>query len=317
MTARFQAHSDRWWTTTGITDAALAERIRADGVDILVDLAQHLAGNRLTMFARQPAPVQASFAGYPDGTGLKTIAYRITDRHLEPSPASDGSERLWFIDSFWCYAASGLEVEVNELPAITDRTVTFGCLNNFCKVNEGTWALWARVISRVPGSRLIVLSPYGIHRADVLTQMRTRGIDAERIEFVAPRPRRDYFDLYHRLDVALDTFPYNGHTTNLDALWMGVPVVSLTGETPVSRAGLSILTNLGLTAWAARTEDEYVGKAVALAEDLLALAQWRAHLRERIKVSMLMDASHFTRQIEQAYREMWRAWCEQERARRA
>jgi predicted O-linked N-acetylglucosamine transferase (SPINDLY family) len=316
LSQRLRQLTDIWHSTVGISDEALAEMIRADGIDILVDLTQHMAGNRLPVFARQPAPVQVSFAGYPARTGVEAIAYRISDRWLESgvqgAEGGEEKEQVSLIDSFWCYDPCGIEVEVNGLPAKETRCVTFGSLNNFCKINEPVLKLWAQVLEKVKGSRLILLSHPGSHRQRTLEFLAQQGVEPNRIEFVAPCPRQTYLELYHRLDVVLDPFPYGGHTTSLDALWMGVPVVSLAGKTSVSRAGLSILSNLGLPELVAFTEDDYVEIAVRLANNLPRLAELRATLRARVEASVLMDAPRFARQIEDAYRAMWRQWCAEE-----
>jgi predicted O-linked N-acetylglucosamine transferase (SPINDLY family) len=310
LTEEFRERAGRWRSTVGMGDEELAELIRRDGVDILVDLTQHLAGNRLGVFARQPAPVQVSFAGYPEGTGLEAIEHRISDRHLEAGPGDEGpvkNERVHLIDSFWCYDPCGVEVEVNALPAMERGEITFGCLNNFCKINERVLSLWARTLGSVTGSRLVLQSRPGRHRQRTLEFFEGAGIEGRRVEFVDLRPQREYLELYHRLDMVLDTFPYNGHTTSLEALWMGAPVVSLAGKTPVSRAGLSQLTNLGLPELVARSEAEYVASAANLARDLPRLAELRSTLRERMRSSVLMDAARFARSIEAAYRVMWAA----------
>jgi predicted O-linked N-acetylglucosamine transferase (SPINDLY family) len=312
MTEAFRRLAGHWRSTAGVGDEALAEMIRRDGVDILVDLSQHMAGNRLAMFARKPAPVQVSFVGYPASAGLEAIENRISDRYLEEGSESEcmsHEERVHLIDSFWCYDPCGVAVKGNGLPAQERGSVTFGCLNTFRKVNQDVLRLWARVLARVKDSRLVILSPAGSHRERTLETLRNEGVERRRVEFVELRPRREYLELYHSLDIALDTFPYNGHTTSLDALWMGVPVVSFAGKTPVSRAGLSQWTNLGLPEFVARSEADYVKIAEGLASNLPRLAQLRAALRARMQASPLMDAPRFARQIEQAYRTMWRAWC--------
>ena len=315
LTEAFRRRADHWRSTVGLADPALAEMIRRDGIDILVDLSQHMMGNRLPVFARGPAPVQVSFAGYPEATGLEAIAHRISDRHLEagaPDAGAAAAEHLHLIESFWCYDPCGDDVEVNALPARESGQITFGCLNSFCKVNEPALKLWAQALGKTADSRLILLSRAGSHRQRTLELLAREGVERRRVEFVDFRPRREYLGIYHRLDIALDTFPYNGHTTSLDALWMGVPVVSLAGQTPVSRAGLSQLSNLGLPELIAHSEEDYVRIAVALAGDLPRLAALRATLRARLQASPLMDAPRFARQVEQAYREMWRAWCAQQ-----
>jgi predicted O-linked N-acetylglucosamine transferase (SPINDLY family) len=311
LTEEFRRRAVQWRSSVGVTDEALAGMIRRDGVDILVDLSQHLAGNRLPMFAHKPAPAQVSFAGYPESAGLGAIEYRISDRYLEEASAAQetaGHEQALLIDSFWCYDPREDDVEVNGLPARESGTITLGCLNNFCKVNEPVLRLWARVLAKVKDSRLILLADRGSHRQRILETLASEGIEGRRVEFVEYQPRREYLESYHRLDIVLDTFPYNGHTTSLDALWMGVPVVSLAGSAPVSRAGLSQLTNLGLPELAARSEDDFLKIAVELAGDLPRLAELRSSLRARMQSSPLMDAPRFARNIEVAYRSIWSAW---------
>jgi len=311
MTDEFRRLASQWQSTIGMGDQALADLIRRDGVDILVDLTQHMAGNRLPVFARQPAPVQVSFAGYPDTTGLEQIEYRISDRYLEQQSADETTgqqERVCLIESFWCYDPCGIHVEINRPPAKRSGIITFGNLGNFCKVNEPILKLWARVLANVKHSRLLISSPAGSHRKRTLQTLEGEGVEAHRVDFVERRPRREYLELYHRLDIVLDTLPYNGHTTSLDALWMGVPVVSLAGETRVSRAGLSQLTNLGRPELIAHSENDYVSIASELASDFPRLAQLRATMRHRMENSVLMDALRFARNIEAAYRSMWETY---------
>jgi predicted O-linked N-acetylglucosamine transferase (SPINDLY family) len=314
LTEDFRRHSDLWRDTIGMTDEALAGMIRQDCVDILVDLTQHMDGNRLPVFARQPAPLQVSFAGYPESTGVEAIEYRISDRWME-KPIDDRqsleteSEHIFLLDSFWCYDPCGMELAVKELPATTNEYVTFGSLNNLCKINDPLLRLWARVLAEFPDSRLVMLSNTGSHRQWITGILEALGIDPGRVEFLDRRPRQEYLEYYQRLDLVLDPFPYNGHTTSLDALWMGVPVVSLAGESAVSRAGLSQLSNLGLQELVAFSQDEYVQIATRLAGDLSRLRELRAALRSRMEFSVLMDAPRFARGIESAYRAMWRVWC--------
>jgi len=339
VTGEIRRLADHWRRTVGMSDAALAEMIRQDDVDILVDVTQHMARNRLPVFAGQPAPVQVSFAGYPESAGVDAIQYRISDRWLEsgmeipsgrersPSvphlPASQPestersasvpyqgrAERVFLIESFWCYDGCEKDVTITPLPATENGWVTFGSLNNFCKVNEALLELWARVLARVPDSRLMLLSLFGSHRQRVLEFLERRTVASERVEFVEPRQRHEYLELYQQLDIALDPFPYGGHTTTLDALWMGVPVVSLAGRTGVARGGLSILSNLGMRELVTGSEADYVKVAVELARDVPRLTALRATLRGRLEASLLMDAPRFARQIEEAYRAMWKVWC--------
>jgi protein O-GlcNAc transferase len=195
------------------------------------------------------------------------------------------------------------------LPACQSGRVVFGSLSNFGKLNEPVLKLWARLLGAVKNSHLLLLSAAGSHRQQAWQILQGAGVAADRVEFLTPRSRRAYLELYHRLDVALDPFPYNGHTTSLDALWMGVPVVSLAGQTRVARGGLSILNNLGLPELVAHTEDEYLRVAMELAHDLPRVAELRATLRSRMKSSVLTDAPRFARNIETAYRAIWRDWC--------
>lgn len=317
ITEEFHRHADCWRPIAGLSDAAVADLIRADLIDILVDLTLHMRSNRLRVFARKPAPVQVTFAGYPGSTGLEAMDYRLSDPHLDPQPlpgerdpadAVSSEKTIRLEHTFWCYDPLDGAPEVNELPA-RKGGITFGCLNNFCKVNGEGLALWAKVLNAVPGSRLVLLAAEGSHRERTAMELRALGIAAERLAFVPPAPRAAYLRYYHELDISLDTLPYNGHTTSLDSLYMGVPVVTLVGETVVGRAGLSQLTNLGMPELVARTAEAYVGIAVDLARDLTRLEGLRGVLRERMRSSPLMAAGAFARSIECAYRGMWAGWC--------
>jgi predicted O-linked N-acetylglucosamine transferase (SPINDLY family) len=264
------------------------------------------------MFARKPAPLQVCGLAYPGSTGLKTIDYRFTDLYLDPSGLNDAyysEQSIRLENCVWCYDPLTEGPAVNSLPALNNGHVTFGCLNSFCKVNAGVLKLWARVLSAVEGSRLLLLAPEGSARQSVLEILGTAGISAERITFVARQPRASYLELYNQIDIGLDTFPYNGHTTSLDSFWMGVPVVTLVGKTVVGRAGLCQLQNLGLPELVAHAPEQFVEISVGLANDLSRLSQLRATLRERIEKSPLMDAPRFTQSLEAAYRSIWQRWC--------
>jgi protein O-GlcNAc transferase len=314
MTLQMQRQFATWRSIVGVSDEQAARQIREDRIDLLVDLKMHTSENRLLIFARKPAPVQATWLGYPGGTGLTTIDYRLSDPCLDPIGMDESvySERtIRLPDTFWCFdPLDGRDIPVSALPATGKGFITFGCLNNFCKVNDGVLTLWAKILRQVDNSRLLLLAPMGNHRARTLERFRQEGIDPSRIEFVAGRSRRKYLETYHRIDVGLDTFPYNGHTTSLDSFWMGVPVVTLIGSTAVGRAGWSQLSNLGLGELAAQTPDQFVQIAVELANDLPRLEQLRSTLRQRMEQSPLMDAPKFARNMEDAYRKMWRAWCQ-------
>jgi len=300
-----------WRDTLGISDARLAEMIREDRVDILVDLSLHTAGNRLPMFARQPAPVQVTWLGYPGSTGLPGIGYRLTDPRMDPQEVGlvwSAEEPVRLPDCWCCYQPPGECPEINALPVLSTRRLTFGSLNNFAKVNESVLALWARVLKAVKGSRLLMFSPEGSARKRVRAYFETQTIPEERVELVGFQPSSDYLQLYQRIDIALDPFPCNGMTTTCDAMWMGVPVLTLPGDMPISRAGLSLLSTIGLGDFAATSEDDYVRLAVELAGNLPRLADLRSTLRPRIVASPLMDAPRFARNVEAAYIKMWEHW---------
>jgi protein O-GlcNAc transferase len=292
-----------------VDDVAAAELVRRDHIDILVDLAVHGTGRRLRIFACKPAPVQFSWLGYVGTTGLDSIDYRITDAYFDP-PGTDAaySEASLRLESFWCYDALEADLEVAPLPALAAGHVTFGSFNSFRKVHAGVLALWARVLCQVPGARLRLLAePHA--RAGVSSTLAEAGVSADRVDFLARSSRREYLERYRSIDIGLDTFPFAGGTTTLDAAWMGVPVVTLSGDTALQRAGLCIAMNLGLPELVACSEDEFVAKAAALAADTQRLAHLRAELRNRLQTSLLMDAPRFARSLESGYRSAWRRYC--------
>jgi len=312
FTRQFRSYADRWCDIFEVADQLVAEQIRRDQIDILVDLKLHTNGNRLPVFAYKPAPIQMTWLGYPGSTGLETIDYRLTDPYLDPPGSNDPSyieESIRLPDCFWCYDPLIREPAVNSLPALTNGYVTFGSLNHFSKLNDRMLEIWARVLAAVPDSRLLILAPQGEAQHRVMRKLEQENIVQTRLKFVDRQPRITYFKLYHQIDLALDTLPYNGHTTNLDAFWMGVPVVTLTGGTVVGRAGWSQLCNLGLPELAAQTPEEYIKIAISLAGDLPRLSELRSTLRQRMESSPLMDAKQFTRNIEVVYRNIWRKWC--------
>ena len=313
FTHRLAALMDRFHSTVGLPDADFADLIRRDQIDILVDLAMHTAGNRLLVFARKPAPVQVTWLGYPGSTGLTAIDYRLSDPYLDP-PGADESvyseTTLRLPDCFWCYQpAIDRPPEVSTLPVLATETITFGCLNNFCKVSAPTLSTWAAILRAVPTATLLLHAREGTHRPHLLERLARENVDPARLRFADFVPTDKYFTQYHHIDIALDTFPYCGGTTSCDALWMGVPVVTLAGQTAVSRGGSSILSNLGLTELIAHSTDEYIRIAASLATDLPSLVALRTSLRTRMEASPLMDAPRFARGVESAYRRIWQHWC--------
>ncbi len=310
INAEFRRLSN-YQTIVGADDGDVAARIQHDRIDILIDLSLHTAGNRLGVFARKPAPIQAAFAGYPGSTGLKAMDYRITDPYLEPpgSPNPFTETPMHLSCSFWCFDPLADEPAVGNLPASSRRNITFGCLNNFCKVNDFIMQWWTRLLTMLPESRLILLAAPGQIREQTQRFFVRGGIAPERIEFRGRCARAEYLKLYNEIDLCLDTVPYNGHTTSLDSLFMGVPVVTLVGSTPVGRAGLSQLMNLGLPELIAHSPEQYIQIAACLAQDIPRLTALRAALRERMRKSPLMNAVQFAGDIESLYRQMWRQWC--------
>jgi protein O-GlcNAc transferase len=309
-TADARKFSDVWHDTAGLSDQALADQIRTDKIDILIDLGLH-TGNRLLVFARKPAPIQATWLGYPGTIGLSAVDYRISDPYIDPigQTESDYAEQTIRIPSYWCYLAIEVTPAVTPLPAEQRGQITFGCLNNFCKVSSTVLDLWAKLLNRTDNSRLIITSHPGQHRQRVKQWFGEQGIDPARIEFVDRLPLQEYLARYGQIDIALDTTPFAGGTTTCDALWMGVPVVTLSGQTAVGRSGVSLLSNVGLPELIARTGEQYVDIAAELAGDLPQLSELRQSLREKMRNSPLMDARRFTKDMEAAYRQIWRELC--------
>jgi predicted O-linked N-acetylglucosamine transferase (SPINDLY family) len=308
---QFQKYADRWRNTVGISDDHLADQIRKDEIDILVDLKLHTSGNRLLVFARKPAPVQVSWLGYPGPSGVETIGYRFTDPYLEPGGAAvmPWEQAVALPNCFWCYDPLTSEPPLNALPALSTGHFTFGCLNNFCKVNDGVLALWSKVLVSMPNARLLLRAPDGTARRHARHQLHGGGFDASHVAFVGTLPRQAYLQLYHQIDLCLDTFYCSGHTTSLDSLWMGVPIITLVGPTAMGRATWSQLSNLGLQELAAKTEEQFVAVATELARDVHRLAELRKTIRHRMQSNPLMDAAHFAGDVERAYRKIWREWC--------
>lgn len=313
MTHELRAATGQWRDIVSLSDEQAADLIRQDQIDILVDLTMHSAHNRLLVFARKPAPVQATYLAYCSSTGLEAIDYRFSDPWLDQPAEAEAiySEKTIYLpETYWCYAPLYLAPEVTPVPALQHGNITFGCLNKFCKVSDGALAAWAKLLHAVPSSRLLLYAQQGGHRLRVADQLKREGIEPGRLEFVGFMPGREYFESYGQIDIALDTFPFGGGTTTCDALWMGVPTVSLAGQTAVGRGGLSILSNVGLPELVVRSEEQYVQIAAGLANDLPRLIDLRSTLRRRLERSPLMDAFRFTRNVESLYRRIWQTWCE-------
>ena len=314
LTDECRSRADIWRDVRALSDSQLDARIRADQIDVLVDLSMHSARNRLLVFARKPSPVQVTYLAYCGTTGLDAMDYRLTDRYLDPP----GEQRPFYSEesfvlpeTYWCYdppeLARSLELRVFRGAG----PICFGSLNNFCKVGPRVLEAWCQMMRLVPGSRLLLHTHRGSHRSRVDHAFETHGISLDRVRFVEYLSGKEYFECYNQIDVALDPFPYGGGTTTCDALWMGVPVVSLAGLAAVSRGGLSILSNVGHPELVAYDQASYVRTAVELAGDPLKLNQFKRTLRLDMQASPLMDGPRFARNVEVAYRSMWTHWCNQ------
>lgn len=319
MTAKLQGLAAHWRPIAGMSDEAVARQVHNDGIDILVDLAGHTADNRLLAFARKPAPVQVSWLGYPNTTGVRTIGYRLTDAIADPEGPDDAlyTEKLVRLaHCFLCYSPPDTAPPVAALPASTNHRITFGSFNNITKTTEQVVETWSKILDQVPDSRLVLKSTIFADpdcKDRYLGMFSRHGIQPERIDLrERTAATKDHLMLYNEIDIALDPFPYNGTTTTCEALWMGVPVIALRGNRHSARVSASILTHCGLPHLIAETREEYVAKAVALAQDLGVLAQFRHNARSLMLRSALCNTEIFTRDIECALRRMWAAWCKQD-----
>ncbi|WP_204250025.1 tetratricopeptide repeat protein [Rhodoferax koreense] len=311
-TARYKSYVDHWVPTRGMSDAALAERIRADGIDILVDLAGHTGGNRLGVFARKPAPVSLSWMGYGCTTGLSAIDYFLTDEASAPHGSERFfAERPWRLPVGWAYRPAGAAQmgEVSALPALRNGFVTFGTLTRAVRVNHRTVRVWAELLKRVADSRLVIDSR-SYQDAETQEELAQRfvaqGIARERLLIGCHSPP---WDVLRGIDIGLDCFPHNSGTTLFETLYMGIPYVTLADRPSVGCLGSSILQGIGHPEWIAQTEEDYIARAAALAGDTARLAQIRAGLRPAMQASALMDEAAFTRNVEDAYRQMFNQWC--------
>lgn len=301
-TARLRDLVEHFVPVAGLSDAQLVERVRADGIDVLVDLSGHTAGNRLLAFVRRAAPVQVTWLGYPNTTGLSAMDFRLTDARADP-PGAEAlhTEHLVRLPTAWCYRPWG------DAPAVAARradpaAIVFGAMNNPAKSNGLLVDAWARIVAGIPGSRILMHAPDDeAYRARIVATFGAAGADASRIEFFPRLATAAYLSRYAEVDIALDAFPCAGATTTLDALWMGVPVVTLAGERPYGRSGASILGALGLDDWVATNAADYIASASAHARDAPALAALRRDLRERLRASVLLDGVAAARAIESAF----------------
>lgn len=314
VTRRLQTCVDLWRDIRGLTDRDAAELVQRDRIDILIDPTGHMSDNRMLVFARKPAPLQVAFPGYPGSCGLTAMDGFVTDRLQNPLDSKEHyTEKLIRLDcSPRCYQVTGNEPEIRALPSDENGHITFGSFNRLLKVTPRMIGLWSTILKAVPQAKLVLhagMAGEGEHTRRYRRLFERSGVDLKRIEFVGNRPRNGFLDALSRVDIALDTFPYNGCTTTCDALWMGVPTVTLIGQVYVSRVGLSVLHQVGLADLAANSPEEYVRKAITLADDTIRLQQLRHTLRETMRRSPLCDAVWTTRSLETELKKMWRQWC--------
>jgi protein O-GlcNAc transferase len=314
-TDRLHAWTHHWRDISGLDDSAAFATIQTDTIDILVDLAGHTGGNRLPLFRKRPAPVQVTYLGYPATTGLEAMDYRLTDALADP-PGYEPHYREKLIrlpGCFLCYRPPVHSPPIAPGPVAKNGYITFGSFNNQAKINEDVIAVWSNLLHAVPTARLLIKNP---SLSDLATRELCRarfaehGMGGERLELIGLAATTEaHLATYHAVDIALDTFPYNGTTTTCEAIWMGVPVISLAGRAHAGRVGVTVLTALGLEAYVADTRDEYVRKAQELASGGQKLAGLRDSLRATMRNSDLCDDRTFAQRVEEAYRTMWRRWC--------
>lgn len=315
VTARYRQVIRNWFDAETTSDVDLADRVAADRIDILIDLGGHTQRPRLGVFARRPAPVQASWLGYSGTTGVAEIDYIMGDRFVTPDGAGDQFvETPWRLpDSYLCYQPRRLDLAVGPLPALATRRVTFGSLNLLAKISDATVALWSDVLTAVPRSRLVIKSNAladARHAARQVERFARHGIDADRLNLVSHvASNREHLATYQRIDIALDPFPYNGTTTTAEALWMGVPVLTLRGDRFIARVGESMVSTVGHPEWVGHDRADFIGKAAALASDGKRLAALRGELRAELLGSPLCDGQRFASHFEAALRGMWRVHC--------
>ena len=314
VTVQLKKYASVWREVSAMNDKELAELIYSDQVDILIDLAGHTGNNRLPVFALKPAPIQGTWIGYPNTTGLNTVDFRITDGYADPEGADENyTERLIRLpNSFLCYTPSSEATLVGELPYITNKHITYGCFNNYAKLTDQTLALWKIILDKVPNSKLILKAKV-FADSKVVEGAKERfaklELDLNRVTLLSwEKSVESHLDQYNTIDIALDTYPYNGATTTCEAVFMGVPVVTLAGTRHASRVGLSLLSNIGLPECIAFAEEDYVTKVVALSDDINKLAELRTRLRTKVKSSPLMNIKQFVFNLENAYSLMWKQW---------
>jgi predicted O-linked N-acetylglucosamine transferase (SPINDLY family) len=317
VTQRMMKMADHWRWVADLTDDALVEMIRLDQIDILIDLSNHTAFHRLYTFAAKPAPIQMTTIGMPTTTGVSAIDWRITDKWMDPPGVTEHlhAEQLLRIVSGWCYRPhdEAASLPIVELPALRNGYVTFASFNAFGKINPGVFRLWGEVLQAIPSARLRVAT--GGKEDDEILNQKVRetcaecGVPLGQLDLVARLPFKDYFMSHNEVDIVVDSFPYTGATVSAHALWMGVPVITLAGPSPIHRSATSMMTAVGHPEFVANSQKEYIEIAKKWAADIEGLALLRSRLRDEMKASPLMDGAVVAKDLERALREVWRSWC--------
>ena len=323
-TQRMMGMTDHWRWVHDLSDEALVEMIRLDGIDILIDLSNHTGYHRLYMFGRRPAPIQMTTIGMPTTTGLRAIDWRITDAWMDPPGMTESlhSEKLLRIVSGWCYRPSdeGRVLPVTELPALRNGHLTLASFNAFGKINPQVFTLWGRLLQAVPNAVLYVATGGKADDEVLNAQVRQTcgdcGVPLDRLRLLPRMPLKAYFEFHQQVDIVLDAFPYTGATVTAHALWMGVPVITLAGPSPIHRSATSMMHSVGLSGFVAQTKDGYIAIARHWADRIEALAQIRRTLRENMQKSPLMDGTVVTKDLEVQLRKVWIDWCKSQKTRR-
>ena len=309
---RLQVYFSSWTSIVDLSNAAIADKIRADGIDILIDLSGHTAKNRLLTFARKPAPIQVSWMGYPGTTGLQAMDYYLTDPFMLPKAEhrEQFAEKIAYLPCSAPFMPYSTAPDVNELPVLSNGYITFGSFNRLNKLSFEVISLWAKLLLALPDSRLILAAMPESGYDNVITWFAEHGVFQDRLSFYSRSSMVEYLALHHQVDICLDTFPYNGGTTTCHALWMGVPTLTIMGKTQPGRAGAGLLRTVGIDEFIVRNMEDFVSQGLSLAQDINALVKVRSELRTRFKQSPRGQPELIANGLEQLFRLMWQRWCE-------
>ena len=313
LSSRIKPYFFDWHSIYGMDDEAAAKRIVEDKIQILIDLSGHTAGNRLSMFGYKAAPVQVTWLGYFATTGVNEIDYLIGDPYMTPAELDcEFTEKVIRLEETrWCFTPPSYKIKVAVTPAMKEGFVTFGCFNNLTKINDSVFRVWSKILKAIPNSRLLLKNNQFRDKQNikaVLGKLKEFGIAKKQITIEGPDSREIYLDSYNKVDIALDPFPFTGGATTVEGLWMGVPLITLSGSSMVARQGVSILSNAGLQEWIASNEQEYIDKAICFSSDVKKLNSIRKGLRKKVLSSPLFDSARFTSNLENTLTELWQRY---------